>query len=542
MFRLKLTIAFAILLGLLLLQGGMEYWSSTVSELHSERRRVSNELLSGFIEVSAGKQRLKVWFAQRLLSDRYDIAPRDALIESMKGTLARLRDLAIEERGFFPQSNQLSTLDDIDLLRSHIDFLQEQMSKTEDLPSGASRSEAWNRLTSVFDMSRGRDLRQLLDDNILAKRKQAVAAREAANAILQTAKWVTLGVVFGSMLCSVVLVIYLNSLLRKPLDKLMAGTKALAKGDLSYRLNTGKAEAFDEFDAVSRSFNSMATELQQHRANAERDVARLENAVADRTRELSDANEALRNVDVQRMHFFAEVSHELRTPLTVIRGEAEITLRGRQKPVDEYEVALRRIVDASSQVTRLIDELLIVAKGHSSAIQIERERVDLGRLLASCSALFLSAAVARDVVIECVHAEPDISTDIFIEGDAGRLQQLFQIMLDNAVRYSLPGGRVWVQAVREADTVTASVRDEGIGIAADDVAHVFERNFRGSSARKHATDGLGLGMHIAKMIVDAHDADIDVVSAPGLGTTVTVSFVASPKGATQHDKDADTGY
>ena len=542
MFRLKLTIAFAILLGLLLLQGGMEYWSSTVSELHSERRRVSNELLSGFIEVSAGKQRLKVWFAQRLLSDKYDVAPRDLLINSMKGVLARLRDLAIEERGFFPQSNQLSTLDDIDLLRSHIDFLQEQMSRTEDLPSNASRSEAWNRLASVFDMSRGRDLRQLLDDNILAKRKQAVEARVAANAILQTAKSVTLWVVFGSMLSSVVLVIYLNGLLRKPLDELMAGTKALAKGDLSYRLKTGKVDAFDEFDAVSRSFNSMATELQQHRANAERDVARLEHAVADRTRELSDANEALRNVDVQRMHFFAEVSHELRTPLTVIRGEAEITLRGRQKPVDEYEVALRRIVDASSQVTRLIDELLIVAKGNSAAIQIERKRVDLGRLLASCSALFASAAAARDVVIECDHAEADELADYVVEGDAGRLQQLFQIMLDNAVRYSLPGGRVWVHAKREANTVTACVRDEGIGIAVDDVAHVFERNFRGSSARKHAADGLWLGMHIAKMIVDAHDAHIDVVSAPGLGTTVSVSFAACPGHATQQEKNADTGY
>ncbi|WP_310567010.1 sensor histidine kinase, partial [Hydrogenophaga sp.] len=161
-----------------------------------------------------------------------------------------------------------------------------------------------------------------------------------------------------------------------------------------------------------------------------------------RTTELSAALAALQQVDQRRRQLFADVSHELRTPATAIRGEAQVALRGRDKPIEEYKDSLRRVADTAAQLGQVIDDLLVVAREDIDALAVRREPIDLRDPIAAALEQARGLAGSQQVRVESapppVHAMP-------VLGDAPRLQQLLAVLLDNAVRYSRPGGMVRLQ-------------------------------------------------------------------------------------------------
>jgi PAS domain S-box-containing protein len=254
-------------------------------------------------------------------------------------------------------------------------------------------------------------------------------------------------------------------------------------------------------------------------AERERLLARERNARADAdyARALvEEQNERLLELDRLKDEFVASVSHELRTPLTSISGYLELVLEGGRLSV-EQEQFLGVVGRNAERLLRVVGDLLFVAQLKSSTVVLERAPVDLTELLGS--ALQSVAPLARDRGIEL---KLDCGPLPSLDGDAGRLGQMIDNLLTNALKFTPRGGRVEIHGFERSEAVCVQVRDTGMGISEHDQEHLFERFFRTSEARTEAIQGTGLGLSIVAAIVAAHDGSIEVESEPGVGTTFTV--------------------
>ncbi|MFL5616003.1 MAG: sensor histidine kinase [Gemmatimonadaceae bacterium] len=219
--------------------------------------------------------------------------------------------------------------------------------------------------------------------------------------------------------------------------------------------------------------------------------------------------------------FMADAAHELRTPLTVVRSRAEIALQ-QPRTAAEYEDALHGIESETKRLGTLVEDLLILARADAGERPMVRERVYLDDLTLDAAGAARVVAQSKGVAIGVEEFD-----EAAVEGDPTLLRQLVMILLDNAVKFTTRGGKVLVRVGAPNERPMLVVEDTGVGIAADQLPHVFERFYRGDPARSRArtgADGAGLGLSIAKWIADAHGAEIALSSEPSVGTRVTVRF------------------
>jgi signal transduction histidine kinase len=301
----------------------------------------------------------------------------------------------------------------------------------------------------------------------------------------------------------------------EPILRVVGAAEALGEGDWSQRVISN---ARDEVGVLAQTFNAMAARLESWDTD-------LRSAVAERTAELHQAVVRLDAAFVQMRRFNADASHELRTPLTIVRGEAEVALRS-PRPVPEYERVLRSILEETEHMGHIIDGLLTLARADSGELKLEARPISLRDLLVD---LHQQAQVlAREKGIQVDFACP---RSLPAYGDELRLRQLFLNLLDNAVKYTGPGGHVWLEAWEEGGQPVVQVRDTGIGVAPADMPHLFDRFFRVDKARGREVGGTGLGLSICKWIVDAHGGTISVESRPAGGTSFLVRLPAGQHAA-----------
>ena len=204
------------------------------------------------------------------------------------------------------------------------------------------------------------------------------------------------------------------------------------------------------------------------------------------------------------------MSHELRTPLTIIRGEAQVTLRLQSASETDFKETLRAILDQSVKLSRLVDDLLLLTRAEMSQLHLEFSNNELEPLLEQEVAKWQKLNTERTYTLS---VEPQL-INVPLAIDKPRIQQVVSILLDNATKYSEAGKPVEIAARAGEELVTISVRDSGGGISAAEVDNIFERFVRFS---KH-NQGLGLGLSIAKAIVEAHGGQIMVESVQGQGS------------------------
>jgi heavy metal sensor kinase len=255
------------------------------------------------------------------------------------------------------------------------------------------------------------------------------------------------------------------------------------------------AENFSERLPVIRS----GDELERLSLSLNRMLSRLEDAIA-------------------HIHRFSgDVSHELRTPLTVMHGELEhvAQIEGLQPEViDAVWTALEEV----ERLSRIVNSLLVISRLDYGDAGMEKTCVNLGALARDTAEQMQALAEDKSISIACRLESVEVL------GDETRLRQVVVNLLDNAIKYTRDGGHIEFLAGRRGNRAWLQVSDDGIGIPADALPHVFERFYRADKARSRASGGAGLGLSIVKAICSAHSGEISVVSTEGRGTTFTVEF------------------
>jgi two-component system, OmpR family, phosphate regulon sensor histidine kinase PhoR len=234
---------------------------------------------------------------------------------------------------------------------------------------------------------------------------------------------------------------------------------------------------------------------------------------------LHDVTE-LRRLERVRQDFVANVSHEFKTPLTAIRGFAETLLSGALNDPKNNRRFLEIIRDHSSRLDRLTDDLLKLARIEAGKLELEFFPVGLAELIEGCAETTLLKASRKQIslVIEIPSGIPAVRSD------ASLLREVFQNLLDNAVQYTMAGGRISVTASTDGREAIVSVTDTGIGIPLADQERIFERFYRVDAARSREAGGTGLGLSIAKHIVEAHGGRLWVESEIGRGSQFSFSI------------------
>jgi signal transduction histidine kinase len=227
----------------------------------------------------------------------------------------------------------------------------------------------------------------------------------------------------------------------------------------------------------------------------------------------------------RQQRFIGDVSHELRTPLTLLRADAETLLRGRAKLPPEDAELLDDMVDETARLAALTTNLLTLARLDSVARLPDRNPLDLAEVAAQVTRRTAAFATERGVTVHTT-----APAGLFVSGVGDLIDQAALILVDNAIKYSPPGGAVEVRAERRGERVALVVRDQGPGVAPEHLAHLGERFYRPDKARARQSGqdgGAGLGISIARSIAALHQGALTFSSAPGQGLTATLDLPAA---------------
>jgi signal transduction histidine kinase len=271
----------------------------------------------------------------------------------------------------------------------------------------------------------------------------------------------------------------------RPVDRITAATRSIGVSNLSERLPV--PQSHDELQRLSETYNAM--------------LARLEAAVTEIRRFTDDA------------------SHELRNPVSFVRTTAELALRNRQIDASSRR-AFEEIVAECTKTSRLLTDMLTLARADADNSKLAFEAVDLADVVRTAGQRARSLALERGHMLTVRIAEGCSST---VWGDYASLHRLLWILLDNAAKYTPAPGDINVTLDSAGNRIALAVEDNGIGIAASDLPHIFERFYRADPARSEV-EGSGLGLSIARWIADVHQAELSAESVAARGSIFRVVF------------------
>jgi signal transduction histidine kinase len=287
------------------------------------------------------------------------------------------------------------------------------------------------------------------------------------------------GALVGAVI-ALLLGIFLSRTLTRPIRELTKATHAVSEGDLSQQV---PVRSKDELGELAQAFNKMSAQLSRS-VNARRQMT-------------------------------ADIAHELRTPLSLILGHAEAVHDGVLPPTRENFEIIR---EEAARLEHLVNDLRTLSLADAGELSIQMQTIEPQRLINEVSSLYQYQAQKKNITFEL-----DVAPHLpHIEVDPGRMTQVITNILDNALRHTPEGGRIFLAAHEADDMVELSVQDNGPGLNIEDVDRIFERFYRADISRQREDGGSGLGLAIAKSIVQAHGGQVSAESEPGSGLKIKI--------------------
>lgn len=274
----------------------------------------------------------------------------------------------------------------------------------------------------------------------------------------------------------------------------------------------------DEFGTIEAQIDRCARIVYCRQMDVEKAHETTLRQLENRTQELAKLNDALRASGRALVRFLTDVSHDLRTPLAIMVGESEVSLRSKSTSISEYKETLSKMLEQTRYLGSLVDQLLYTARSRVSAVPLEPEYVEISELVRQACRDMQTLADGREVLIE--FTGPNDCPIVL--GDRIRLREMMLTILDNAIEYSKPHSAIAVSIVRHATNLKIVVADQGIGIPASEMPMIFRRFYRAENASEANVQGTGIGLAVAKGIVESHNGTIEISSEENQGTTVVL--------------------
>jgi signal transduction histidine kinase len=521
-FSRKLHLAFGAMLVITLALAWYFYDSVKWFEYDVERVTIANSVLNGQRTLSAQTAQKINLIEESVANERIaDLARWRDNVETLQTAIIDIRQALAKEHELHNAGSEALELE----VLNEMERLVEIIVASGEVIRTALEEQRPNAARAELEILRSSGTAEIFDDLLaetLAASRNKLA--EANTETLSLAHYITgvlpLFMLVLAGLTAIIAWLFSRSLTRS-VNELHHGAEAFSNDDLNHRIPELHEK---EFARLGAAFNVMARQLAEHRTAMRDSNIRLEAIVEERTRALKSSNETLARVDENRRKLLADISHEFRTPLTVIRGESEVALRGKVKTKAEYRETLMRIMEQADQTTRLVDDLLFIARADAGEPRLKIRPVLINQLL---------SAVCTDFAVSAEQIGIDIRQELgtreeTVMGDSGRLRQVFSILIDNALRYSTQNGTVTVSLGSNEQEIVVQIRDTGIGLTEEEARQAFQRFFRGGKAQSHAR-GTGLGLPVAKAIVEAHKGRISLEGKPGEGALASVFLPAEKK-------------
>ena len=471
--------------------------SSVAQSLLVEHQRLSNFSYRLFKQLTD-----EIFFGST--ANQADVRKKMKIIQQ---SLTTIRELELIQREALGKEATQGSVEDTD----ELEFIIEQ------IISEFQAVLKTSNVVSVFNDDKLRDLLEVNIDNEFREAIDAAVTRQsrvvaALNSRIETLNAAMFWFTIGLGIVSLSLVIYgcywLFGQLYQPLVLIKNATDSIAGGEYRQPIT---AKLDDEFEQLAESINLLGARLQEHEDNETASRKALESEVEQRTAELTKLNLELTKLDARRRQFINDISHELRTPLTIIRGESQITLRMTSATEKDYRETLNAVLDQAIGLSRLVDDLLLLARSEMNRLHLDITQEPILPVLRSETDRW-----GRQVENASIQLQADDELQsVALRFDVGRIRQVLSILLDNAIKYSGSGAVILVSAVLQEDDVVIAIGDNGQGISGAEIEHIFERFVRFSKRE----EGVGLGLPIAKAIVEAHDGKISVRSTQGQGST-----------------------
>jgi signal transduction histidine kinase len=422
-------------------------------------------------------------------ADRRFLQPYTAARAALPARLKQFRTLTADDPATRIAANQL-----IARIQGYVDEYAEPLLAFIPLaPEAAQSSDSiLESRTRIADVRRRFTALQGMV-NAEATARAATASNRAQRSVILGAT----GIVLSTGLV-VLLGLYLTHSIGRPLRRASSGAARIAEGDFQQHLaERGPLEIRD----LSRSFNQMAAE------------------VAARERELAEQNEELRASEQLKSELVSIVSHEIRTPLASVLGFTSLLLQ--REVSDEDRRRYLEIIDTQGKrLASLLDDFLVVQRIEEGRLPLDHVRVDVASLLREQVQLY-DAQSDRHILDLRLPTQP-----LEVEGDPNRIAQVVGNLLSNAIKFSPEGGQVHVSGDQDNGRIRVTVRDHGLGIAAEQQDRIFTKFYRADAAASGIA-GSGLGLAFARAVVDAHGGEIGFRSAPAKGSTFWIDLPAA---------------
>lgn len=518
-FATKLALLFSAILAMALIGTVLALWATHEARYHLERSDLAHRSYQTHLSLSNHTYQLFKQFGDAMMIGDQDNGALEArLLEAIRRDIADSRAIIASEIQL-AGAEEADELEHLERIENHIEDLLDEYQTVLDSGYAIPFQDEWRRLSHILDEHVDEDFAQLIQQALDEERREVAERQAITFSRLQLNQALALIAAALGTIGTASAAWWLTTDIRRPVSRLIEGADAWAQGDRRHRIEVAGRS---ELASVAVAFNRMAQEIALRQQALEDTNRNLEHAVAERTAELERLLESLKQSESNRTQLLADVSHELRTPLTIIRGEADIALRGAEKTPEEYRLALQKAREAAQHTAKLVDDLLFIARRESGQPRLAFQELDLAALIAQVTegARSLAAEHQGAVLVQNPHQSA------VIWADPDRLRQVLLILLDNALRYA--GGDIEVRLEQGDGCYMVTVTDQGPGLSQDERSRVFERFYRGSDANRHHRQGSGLGLPVAKAIAEAHGGEIEIQTGPGKGLAVHLTLPSHP--------------
>ena len=509
MYKRKLAVFAGLMLILLILISGLVVTSTQIIRSNLTQYSIAQSLLNEHLVVSSTSYRLFKQLTDELIfgkdANQAIVRNKRAIIDQ---SIAKITVLEQRQREALGEEKTLGSVEDTGELISLLDNIISEFRDIIDKPDHQRLAQR-QRLQKLIEETIDNRFREAINAAVLRQNTVVASLDARIETLNQSIVWYSILLALFAIPVVVLGMYWLLGVLYQPLNSIRLGSEAIARGNYDHRISRG----FDaEFDTIAASFNSMAEQLSKQQAQEESVTRALEIEVNQRTSELTEANRLLQDNDKARREFLADISHELRTPLSIIRGEIQVTLRQKNISTEEYQTTLETVLEESLALSRLIDDLLMVARAESGRLRILPKAVDLEELLRHTLKQVETLIENKNVAVK-LEVEPALDR---LELDPDRMAQVVMIIIDNALNYAGNFSTLAISCRAIEQHIRIVIADDGAGINSDILPFVFDRYFRGADAR--TGQGSGLGLAIAKAIVEAHGGAISVESEMNKGS------------------------